>query len=103
MHVATTIPPVQDVRLTEQVHDIVGQIALVPAEHVVDAAYITPAHIQRAQEVHGITLLGPIVADHNRQAKSGHGFGKSAFTSTGGISRPPAPRATSAGNGAPCA
>ncbi|WP_225900779.1 transposase [Streptomyces sp. RLB3-17] len=27
-----------------------------------------------------MTLLGPIVADHSQQAKSGEGFGKSAFT-----------------------
>lgn len=80
VHVATTIASVQDGRLTEQIHDDLTQTALVPAEHVVDAAYITPAHIQRAQEVHGITLLGPIVADHSRQAKSGQGCGKSAFT-----------------------
>ncbi|MFG3024037.1 hypothetical protein ACGFZQ_36890 [Streptomyces sp. NPDC048254] len=46
---------------------------------MVDAACITPAHVQRAQQVHGITLLGPIVADHSRQAQSGEGFGKSAF------------------------
>jgi crotonobetainyl-CoA:carnitine CoA-transferase CaiB-like acyl-CoA transferase len=46
---------------------------------VVDAAYITPARVQRAQQVHGITLLGPIAADHSRRAKSGEGFGKSAF------------------------
>jgi transposase len=32
---------------------------LVPAEHVVDAACITPARIERARRVHGITLLGP--------------------------------------------
>ncbi|WP_329276511.1 IS1182 family transposase [Streptomyces sp. NBC_01451] len=80
VHVATTIAPVQDGRLTEQIHDDLAQAALVPAEHVVDAAYITPAHVQRAQQVHAITLLGPIVADHSRQAKNGEGFGKSAFT-----------------------
>ncbi|MCX4431438.1 IS1182 family transposase [Streptomyces mirabilis] len=79
VHVATTIAPVQDGQLTEQIHDDLAQTALAPAEHVVDAAYITPAHVQRAQQVHGITLLGPIVADHSRQAKSGEGFGKSAF------------------------
>ncbi|MFE9883080.1 transposase, partial [Streptomyces sp. NPDC005784] len=80
VHVATTIAPVQDGQLTGQIHDDLAQTALTPAEHVVDAAYITPAHVQRAQQVHGITLLGPIVADHSRQAKSGKGFGKSAFT-----------------------
>lgn len=80
VHVATTIAPVQDGQLTEQIHDDLAQAALVPAEHVVDAAYITPARVQRAQQTHGITLLGPIVADHSQQAKSGEGFGKSAFT-----------------------
>ncbi|WP_411089757.1 transposase [Streptomyces sp. 061-3] len=80
VHVATTIAPVQDGQLTGQIHDDLAQTALTPAEHLVDAAYITPAHVQRAQQVHGITLLAPIVADPSRQAQSGEGFGKSAFT-----------------------
>ncbi|MFD9286522.1 transposase [Streptomyces mirabilis] len=49
VHVATTIAPVQDGQLTEQIHDDLAQTALAPAEHVVDAAYIAPAHVQRAQ------------------------------------------------------
>ncbi|MDH6222914.1 IS5 family transposase [Streptomyces pseudovenezuelae] len=43
-------------------------------------AYLSPAHIERAQRVHGITLLGPILADNSRQAKADSGFDKSAFT-----------------------
>ncbi|MDX3763314.1 transposase [Streptomyces sp. AK02-04a] len=43
------------------------------------AGYTTPAHIERAARVHGITLLGPVVPDHSRQAKAGSGFAKSAF------------------------
>jgi transposase len=76
VHVATTIAPVQDGQLTGQIHDDLAQVALVPAEHVVDAAYITPARVQRAQQAHGITLLGPIVADHSQQAKSRRGLWK---------------------------
>jgi hypothetical protein len=30
--------------------------------------------------VHGITLLGPVAADHSAQAKAGSGFDKAAFT-----------------------
>lgn len=79
VHVATTIAPVQDGQLTEQIHDDLAARGLAPAEHVVDAAYLSPAHIERARRVHGITLLGPIVPDHSHQAKAGTGFDKSAF------------------------
>lgn len=46
---------------------------------MVDTAYISPAQIERARRVHGITLLGPVAPDHSYQAKSGNGFDKSAF------------------------
>ncbi|MFD5514317.1 hypothetical protein ACFWIB_42695 [Streptomyces sp. NPDC127051] len=45
-----------------------------------DAACISPARIERAHRMHGITLLGPVVPDHSRQAESGNGFDKVAFT-----------------------
>ncbi len=80
VHVATTIAPVQDGELTGQIHDDLTAAALAPGEHVVDAAYITPARVERAQRVHGITLLGPIVPDHSHQARDRGGFDKSAFT-----------------------
>ncbi|MFF4484686.1 IS1182 family transposase [Streptomyces sp. NPDC001520] len=80
VHVATTTAPVQDGELTERIHDDLAEARLAPAEHVVDAAYIAPARIERALRVHGITLLGPVVPDHSHQAKSGDGFDKSAFT-----------------------
>lgn len=80
VYVATTTAPVQDCELTQKIHDDLSAGGLAPAEHVVDAAYISPAQIARARRVHGITLLGPVVPDHSPQAKSGSGFGKSAFT-----------------------
>ncbi|WP_326791283.1 IS1182 family transposase [Streptomyces sp. NBC_00841] len=79
VHVATTIAPVQDGELTAQIHDDLAQVGLIPAEHAVDAAYISPAQIERAHRVHSITLLGPVVPDHSHQAKSGAGFDKAAF------------------------
>ncbi|MFE7115002.1 IS1182 family transposase [Streptomyces sp. NPDC057654] len=79
VHVATTIAPVQDGQLTDKIHDDLATRRLAPAEHIVDTAYLSPAHIERAQRVHGITLLGPILADNSRQAKAGSGFDKSAF------------------------
>ncbi|WP_260860457.1 IS1182 family transposase [Streptomyces cupreus] len=78
-HVATTIAPVQDGQLTEKIHDDLATRRLAPAEHVVDTAYLSPAQIERAQRVHGITLLGPVLADNSRQAKADSGFDKTAF------------------------
>jgi transposase len=80
VHVATTISTVQDIEMTDTIHDELADRQLLPAEHVVDSGYISPARIERAQRVHGITLLGPVVADHSSQAKAGSGFGKAAFT-----------------------
>ncbi|MFI6056177.1 transposase [Streptomyces violascens] len=92
VHVATTIAPVQDGQLTEQIHDDLAQAALAPAEHVVDAAYITPAHIQRAQQVHGITLLGsPTTAARPRAARAS-GSPRSRSTGIYGRRRVPAAR-----------
>ncbi|MET7718246.1 IS1182 family transposase [Streptomyces sp. NPDC005407] len=79
VHVATTHSTVQDVEMTATIHDDLAKRELLPCEHVVDAGYTTPAHIERAARVHGVTLLGPVVPDHSRQAKAGSGFAKSAF------------------------
>ena len=68
VHVATTISTVQDIELTDTIHDELAERQLPPSEQVVDSGYISPARIERAQRVHGITLLGPVVADHSSQA-----------------------------------
>ncbi|WP_107066441.1 transposase [Streptomyces rimosus] len=80
VHVATTISTVQNIELTDTIHDDLAERHLLPAEHVVDSGYISPARIERAQRVHGITLLGPVVADHSSQAKANSGFDTAAFT-----------------------
>ncbi|MFF4761301.1 hypothetical protein [Streptomyces sp. NPDC001292] len=78
--VATTISTVQDIELTDTIHDELAERHLLPAEHVIDSDYVSPARIERARRVHGVTLLGPVVADHSAQAKAGSGFDKAAFT-----------------------
>lgn len=79
VHVATTHSAVQDVEMTVIIHDDLAKRELLTCEHVVDSGYVTPAHIERAARVRGITLLGPVVADNSRQAKAGSGLAKSAF------------------------
>ncbi|MEU4173015.1 hypothetical protein AB0F46_39885 [Streptomyces sp. NPDC026665] len=66
--------------MTDTIHDEPAERQLLPAEHVVDFGYISPARIERARRVHGVTHLGPASADHSAQAKAGPGFGKPAFT-----------------------
>ncbi|QIZ02270.2 transposase [Streptomyces sp. S1D4-11] len=79
VHVATTRSIVQDIEMTAIIHDDLAERGLLPREHIVDSGYVTPAHIERAARVHGITLLGPVVADNSRQAKAGSDFAKSSF------------------------
>ncbi|MFE3168863.1 transposase [Streptomyces sp. NPDC059224] len=77
---ATAIAPVQDGQLTEKIHDDLAIRDRAPAEHIVDTAHLSPAHIERAQRIHGIRLLGPALADNSRQAKAASGFEQSGFT-----------------------
>lgn len=89
--VATTTAPVQYGQLIDRIHDLATR-RLAPAEHVVDTAHLSPAHIERAQRVHGITLLGPVLADNSRQAKADSGFDKTAFAIDGGNEQAICPR-----------
>ncbi|TFV29880.1 IS5/IS1182 family transposase [Streptomyces sp. T1317-0309] len=102
VHVATTIAPVQDGELTAQIHDALAAMDLTPAEHAVDAAYVSPTQIERAQRVHGITLLGPSCPTTVTKPKAEPGSTRPPSGSTGTTAAPPAPRATSAASGGPC-
>ncbi|MFJ5901852.1 IS1182 family transposase [Streptomyces sp. NPDC093064] len=78
-HVATTDATVTDTEMTEVIHLGLAARELPPGEHVVDAGYVTAAHIVTARDVHRIELLGPVGADtvHERLA-DGH-IPQSAF------------------------
>ncbi|MGW0538439.1 hypothetical protein [Streptomyces sp. NPDC003032] len=55
VHVATIISTVQGIELTDTLHDELAERQLLPAEDVVDSGCISPARIERAQRVHGIS------------------------------------------------
>ncbi|MFF4829191.1 hypothetical protein [Streptomyces sp. NPDC001312] len=42
--------------MTETVHRNLDERRLVPGEHMVDAGYVTAAHILTARDDHGVTL-----------------------------------------------
>jgi transposase len=76
--VATTPATVTDAEMTEPVHHALAARHLLPAEHAVDAGY-TSADLLVAAQQRGLTLLGPLLADHSAQARSG-GYTQDAFT-----------------------
>lgn len=79
-HVATTDATVTDVELVEQVHTGLDRRGLLPGEHVVDTGYTSAEQLVAAKRDFGITLLGPLRADVSRQARTGSGLDRAAFT-----------------------
>jgi transposase len=76
--VATTPAAVTDAEMTEPVHDALAARGLLPAEHIADAGYTSAGLLVAAQQ-RGLTLLGPLLADHSAQARNG-GYTQDAFT-----------------------
>lgn len=65
-NVETTNATVNDTEMTAVVHRHLDNRRLAPGEHVVDAGYVTAAHILAARQDHGIDLVGPVGADTHR-------------------------------------
>ncbi|WP_406346781.1 IS1182 family transposase [Streptomyces sp. NBC_00648] len=77
VHVATQAAPEQDVSMLEEIHQALARRKILPAEHLVDAGYTTPAAIHQAATRYGITLLGPVCLISPRQSHPG--FDKQDF------------------------
>jgi hypothetical protein len=80
VHATATIAPVQDGTLLDQIHTDLAALHLLPDEHLVDAAYPTPARIAHARAAHAVTLTGPISSASGRTAPPDPAFSKAAFT-----------------------
>ena len=76
--VATTEAAVPDAVMTEPVHDMLTAAGLAPGEHAVDCGY-TSADLLVSSRARGITLIGPLLADHSAQARAG-GYTAQDFT-----------------------
>jgi len=75
--VQTTHAAVADVAMTEPVQHSLAAAGLAPGEHTVDSGYIS-ADLLVACGQRGITLIGPLLADHSPQARAG-GYTQDAF------------------------
>nr|WP_231905551.1 IS1182 family transposase [Streptomyces davaonensis] len=81
-NVETTNATVNDTEVTTTIHQRLAGRGLGPREHVVDAGYVTAAHILAAREDHGIDLVGPVGADthHNERDPQAPHLTQAAFT-----------------------
>lgn len=80
--VLTTDATVADAEVTADVHEGMAGRGLLPHEHIVDAGYVTAAHIVTARDEYGIDLVGPVGADthHGTPDTDGPDVSQSAFT-----------------------
>ena len=72
-NVETTDATADDVEMTQTIHQHLGNRRPAPAEHVVDAGYVSAGHILTSRNDHGITLLGLAGADTHQTRRSGAG------------------------------
>lgn len=78
-NVETTSAVVQDVSLTEQIHQSLQAKQLLPSEHLMDGGFIDAELLVGAQESFGVTICGPVKKDVRWQANQEDGFGLPDF------------------------
>jgi len=74
LHVDTTPANIHEAMRTEAIHAALAAKGLVPAEHLVDAAYVSAEHLVAARERYGIDLIGPARPVQNWQTKEEGAF-----------------------------
>jgi transposase len=79
-HVHTTTAAIHEARCTAPIHQALAEKALLPSEHLVDAAYIDAELLVNSREVYDITLRGPARPNPNWQTKVTGAYPLAAFT-----------------------
>jgi len=69
LHADTTPANVHEARRTEPIFAALVAKGLPPAEHLVDAAYVSAEHLVTARKRHGIAVIGPARPVQNWQTK----------------------------------
>ena len=77
--VTTTAAPTPDHAVTATVQEHLADRDLLPAEHIVDTAYVTAEYLVTSRTEHGIDLVGPAPVDPSWQARAGKGYGAAHF------------------------
>lgn len=77
--VQTTPAPVSDFDMLPKIQADLAARELLPSEQLVDAGYVTAAHLVSSPKEHALTLVGPVNADSSWQAKAQQGFDAATF------------------------
>lgn len=78
-HIATTPATTQDVNLTTTIHANLAERDLLPAAHIVDAAYVSSEVVVSSRTTHPIDLVGPVPPDTSGQARAQTGYDSAQF------------------------
>jgi transposase len=77
--VATVPAPTADVTMTDVIQADLAERDLLPAEHLLDAGYVSAEHLVTSATKHQIELVGPVLLDTSWQATAAEGFDVSCF------------------------
>jgi transposase len=78
-NVATTDATVTDNQMTGAICGELTGKHLAPGRHYLDSGYLSAALVVSERASHGITLIGPLLADTSVQARAGHGYARADF------------------------
>ena len=78
-HVETTPATTADIHLTPRIHAALAQQEVLPAEHLVDTAYVDAGQILTSHTDYGLDLVGPVPPDPSWQARADQGFAVACF------------------------
>jgi transposase len=78
-HVETTPATTPDWNMLAPIHTGLAQQKLLPAEHVLDAGYVSSEEVVRGRDEFGVTVVGPVPPDNSWQARAGQGFDIASF------------------------
>ncbi|AIQ89299.1 Transposase IS4 family [Methylobacterium oryzae CBMB20] len=79
VHVATTPAPIVDRAVLDPLHAALATKDLLPARHLIDAAYIDADGLVAAARDHDVVLTGPVSKDNQWQARTEGAFTIEAF------------------------
>lgn len=77
--VVTTPATVPDIAVTRVINDNLAAAGLVPARLYEDSGYLSAEIVVNERRRHGITLVGPLIADTSAQARAARGYARADF------------------------
>jgi transposase len=78
-HVETALATDQDVTAVESIHHALEGKDLLPAEHLLDGAYLSADSLVDSQQDYGVDLIGPMRQDKSWQAREQNAFDLAQF------------------------